>query len=171
MKDFEKIMDKIPDEKIDIAFMKLCHEDIEWEYDTDRIFSEYKKAIDELKTRYPQVLFLHITVPLCSKPKGTRILCEAAKFFAGHPSMWDDNLRRQQYNTKLIDVFGKSDPVFDLATAESTDPCGFRYYVTAGKEKVFLLDPQYSIDISELNDMGKRKIAEQFLIYLANTQR
>ena len=172
--DFAKIMNKLADEKIDIAFMKLCYDDIKWEYDTDRIFNAYKKTIDELKVRCPHVLFLHMTVPVCSKPKGVRILRETAKFLAFRPSIWDDNQRRRQYNDRLIDVFGRTDPVFDLAAAESTDPRGFRYYVTKGNEKIFLLVPEYDVDIGGLNETGERKIAEQFLIFLANaanTQR
>ena len=166
---FEKIMDSFSYDKIDIAFMKLCYADIEWEYDTDAIFNAYKKTIDALKARHPQVLFMHITVPLCSKPKGARILRETAKFFARRPSIWDDNQKRQQYNARLIEAFGKTDPVFDLAAAESTDPRGFRYYAMKGNEKIFLLAPQYDIDIGGLNETGKRKVAEQFLIFLANT--
>ncbi len=174
IKDFEKIMDRLADEKIDVAFMKLCHADIKWEYDTDGIFIAYKKAIGELKARYPKVLFLHIAVPLCSKPKGARILRETAKFFTGRPGIWDDNQRRQQYNDKLIEVFGRGDPLFDLAAAESTDQRGLRHYVIKDGEKIFLLLPGYAIDIGGLNETGKRIIAERFLVYLAelvNTRR
>ncbi len=166
--DFKKIMDGLAGEKIDIAFMKLCHADIKWEYDTDRIFSAYKKTIDELKVHYPQTLFLHITVPLCSKPKGERILRETAKFFTARPSIWDDNQKRLQYNARLIETFSSTDPVFDLAVAESTDSQGFRHYVIKNGGKIFLLAPEYDIDIGGLNETGKRKIAEQFLIFLAN---
>jgi hypothetical protein len=166
--DFEKFMNRLADEKIDIAFMKLCHADIKYEYDTDKIFNAYKKTIGELKARYPQTLFLHITVPLCSKPQGERILHETAKFFALHPSIWDDNQKRQQYNNRLIEVFGKMDPIFDLAAAESTDSRGLRHYVEQNGRKIYMLAPEYDIDIGGLNETGKRKIAEQFLIFLAN---
>jgi hypothetical protein len=167
--DFEKFMNRLADEKIDIAFMKLCHADIKYEYDTDAIFNAYKKTIAELKARYPQTLFLHITVPLCSKPKGERILRESAKFFALHPSIWDDNQKRQEYNDRIIETFGRTDPIFDLAAAESTDSRGFRHYVEKDGRRIYLLAPEYDIDIGGLSEIGKRKIAEQFLIFLANT--
>ncbi len=167
-RDFEKSMDRLADNNIDIAFMKLCHADIKYEYDIDRIFNAYEKTIDELKARCPQTLFLHITVPLCSKPKGERIIRETVKFFAFRPGIWDDNQRRLQYNARLIEVFGSTDPVFDLAAAESTDSQGLRHYVEKNGEKIFLLAPEYDIDIGGLNETGKRKIAEQFLIFLAN---
>jgi hypothetical protein len=166
--DFEKIMDGFAGEKIDIAFMKLCHADIKYEYDIDGIFNAYKKTIDQLNARCPQTLFLHITAPLCSNPKGERILRETVKFFAFRPGIWDDNQKRLQYNDKLIEVFASTDPVFDLAAAESTDSRGLRHYAIKDGQKIFLLAPEYDIDIGGLNETGKRKIAEQFLIFLAN---
>ncbi|MCK4793405.1 MAG: hypothetical protein KAV87_57280 [Desulfobacteraceae bacterium] len=90
------------------------------------------------------------------------------KLLAGRPSIFDDNLRRQRYNTLLCSAFSQTESVFDLALIESINPDGFSSYNTiSGVERVLVKAPQYSAGIAHFTKEGRRKVAEQLLIALA----
>jgi lysophospholipase L1-like esterase len=76
-------------------------------------------------------------------------------------------MMRQNYNTLLSDAYFKTEPVFDLALIESVSPEGFRCYASKGAQKVSLMAPEYTEDGGHLNSQGRKKVAEQLLILLA----
>jgi hypothetical protein len=165
---FRNIMDSGVGEKVDIAFFKFCYVDVMRDSEPREILDSYKAAIEELKGRYPQTKFLHVTVPLCSAPKGLkRDIKERIKLMIGRPGILDDNMMRQNYNTLLNDAYFKTEPVFDLALIESVSPEGFRCYASKGAQKVSLMVPEYTEDGGHLNSQGRKKVAEQLLILLA----
>lgn len=166
---FEDALDSGIGEKADITFIKFCHMDVIWQSDAQIVFDSYRKMVEELKDRYPRMKLLHVTVPICSKPARSRkILRETIKLLIGRPSIFDDNLRRQQYNTLLHNAYSQTESIFDLALAESINPDYMSCYTTLrGIEKVLVKAPQYTIGGSRLNAEGKKIIAEQLLITLA----
>ncbi|MFC1738379.1 SGNH/GDSL hydrolase family protein [Planctomycetota bacterium] len=165
---FENIMDAGVGNEVDIAFLKFCYIDIMRGSDPQDVFNTYQNTIEELKARYPETKFLHVTVPVCSTPKGTKKkLKESVKLLIGKQGVLDFNMKRQHYNTLLNDTYSKTDPVFDLALVESINPGGFRCYANKGAEKVFLMAEQYTTDGGHLNEKGRKKVAEQLLINLA----
>ena len=167
---FEAVIENGVGNKVDIAFLKLCHIDVRWESDIRSIFDDYQKTIKNLQLRYPEIKFLHVTVPVCSRPKGVkRILRESIKLLIGRAGIWDDNIKRHRYNEFLNNAYSKTESVFDLALVESVNPGGFRCYITGGTEKVFVLAPEYAFSIGNLNHKGGKRIAEQLLITLAQT--
>ena len=170
IKSFRNIMDAGVGDKVDIAFFKFCFVDIMRDSDPREILDSYNTLIEDLKGRYPQTRFLHVTVPVCSAPRGVkRPLKEFVKLLIGRPRIMtlDDNIMRQHYNTLLKDAYSPTEHFFDLALIESINPGGFRCYATKGADKVFLMVPEYTDDGGHLNDQGRKKIAEQLLIILA----
>jgi len=165
--DFKKIMDSGVGDKADIVFFKFCYVDVMRDSDAQQILDSYKMAMAQLQSRYPTARFLHVTVPIRSTPKG---LEENLKHFIrsliGRPGVLDDNIVRQHYNKMLCDTYSETEPVFDLALSESTDPNGFRRYAVKG-EKVYVMISEYTDDGGHLNCRGRRKAAEQLLIALA----
>jgi len=168
IKSFKTIMDAGVGDKVDMAFFKFCYVDIMRDSDPQSIFDSYKAAMDELKGRYPETTFMHLTVPVCSAPKGAkRNLKQSVKLLIGRPGVLDDNIMRHRYNSLLMEAYSKTEPVFDLALIESVNPDGFRCYAEKGEEKVFVMVPEYTDDEGHLNGKGRKKTAEQLLISLA----
>jgi hypothetical protein len=165
---FKSILDNGVGNSVDIAFFKFCYVDVWRNSDVKNIFDCYRSQMEELKIRYPGTMFVHVTVPLRSTPRGVKVaLKEQIKSAIGKPGFLDDNLKRQRYNGLLNDAYSEKEPFFDLASVESVTPDGARCYVTKGAEKVFVLVPQYTEDGGHLNEAGRRKVAEQLLITLA----
>jgi len=164
---FKDIMDAGVGDRVDIAFFKFCYVDIMRDSTPQKIFTNYRNTIEDLKALYPKTTFLHVTVPVRSTPKGTkRNLKESIKLLIGKPGVLEDNIKRQHYNTLLSDAYFKRDPTFDLALVESVNPDGFRCYANKGKEKVFVMALQYTSDGGHLNEEGRKRVAEQLLIIL-----
>lgn len=168
IRSFMNIMDACAGSKVDIAFFKFCYVDIMRDSDPQEISDGYSAALEELKNRYPETKFLHITVPIRSVPKGAKSnLKQSVKLLIGMPGVLDDNMMRQRYNKLLRDAYSKTEPFFDLALIESVNPDGFRCYAAKGTEKVNVMASEYTEDGGHLNSRGGRKVAEQLLIILA----
>jgi hypothetical protein len=168
IKCFGEIMDAGVGSKVDIAFFKFCYIDIMRDSDPQKIFNGYRAAMEELKNRYPETKFMHITVPIRSVPQGVkRNLKQSVKLLIGRPGVLDDNMMRQCYNKFLRDAYSKTEPFLDLALIESINPDGFRCYAVKGAEKVSFMVSEYTEDGGHLNTEGRKKIAEQLLIVLA----
>jgi lysophospholipase L1-like esterase len=168
IKAFENIMDSGVGDKVDIAFFKFCYIDVIRDSNPQQIFTNYRNTIEDLRARYPQTKFLHVTVPVCSTPKGAkRNFKESIKLLIGSPGVLDDNLKRQHYNTLLNDAFSKTGPLFDVALIESISPSGSRCYAVKDKAKIYFMDSQYTSDGGHLNEKGRKRVAEQLLIVLA----
>ncbi len=165
---FRNIMDAGVGNKVNMAFFKFCYVDIRQDSNPQKVLDSYSAAIEDLKERYPETKFLHVTVPIRSAPKGTgRSLKQSVKLLIGKPGVLDDNMMRHRYNKLLYDAYSKTEPVFDLALMESVNPDGFRCYAAKGTEKVSVMIPEYTEDGGHLNPQGRKKIAEQLLIMLA----
>ncbi|HUW83331.1 MAG TPA: SGNH/GDSL hydrolase family protein [Phycisphaerae bacterium] len=168
--EFLQLLDEGLSPKPDIAILKFCFSDIRAETDLDLAISQYRRMVDQLRRSHPAVTIMHVTVPLCTRPgclrRGFR---ETAKCLVGRPSIWQDNLCRQKFNTFLKDTYSHLDPLFDLALVESCTPAGQRYYAFVGGRKVYLLAGEHAVStgVGTLNQDGSRWVAEQFLIALA----
>ena len=165
---FRSVMDAGAGDNIDIAFFKFCYVDVTRDSDPQEIFRNYSTVMEDLKARYPKTKFLHVTVPLKSVPKGTKkTLKESVKLLIGKPGILDDNLKRQHYNQLLKATYARSGAVFDLAELEAVGPDGLKCYGTKGSQRVSLMAQQYTDDGGHLNATGRKRIAEQLLVKLA----
>ena len=170
IKSFRSIIDAGIGKKVDIAFFKFCFVDIARDSDPREILDSYRALIEDMKVRYPQTTFLHVTVPVCSVPRGVkRPLKECVKLLTGRRRIMtlDDNIMRQHYNALLSDAYSQTEHVFDLALIESVNPDGFKCYATKGAKKVSVMVPEYTYDGGHLNEQGRKRVAEQLLIILA----
>jgi hypothetical protein len=152
-------------EKVDIAFYKYCYVDIGNTTDVDLLFNNYKRNIEALKTWYPKVKFVHLTVPLTVVQKGP--MAGLRKMLGRNNFGYEENKRRNHYNMLLRAEYKNIDPIFDIADLESTsEDRGPSIYSNDG-ENYFSMDPAYASDGRHLNEKGRRYIAEQLLVFLA----
>ena len=165
---FVNTIDQNSDARIDIALMKLCYVDIEHDSDVDSIFQAYSAAMAQVDDRHPAIRVVHVTAPLesgYSSPKWR--LKQSIRCLIGWPTLFDDNLQRHRYNELLREEYGDTGSIFDLARAESTAPQGQSSYIEKTKATVPSLWIGYTDDGGHLNQLGRRKAAEQLLITLA----
>ena len=161
-----KFMDDGLGNEVDIIFLKLCYVDIKAETNVQVLFNEYSAAMSLIKERYPQLSVLHFTNPLTKVQSGPK---SVVKRLIGKPLRdYDDNVKRNEYNELLKNKYEGKEHVFDLALIESTFPDGSRTFFTTNGKTYYSLAPIYTEDGGHLNDIGKKVVAEQFLMFLAN---
>lgn len=155
-------------DKVDIAFFKLCYVDIGSGTNVREVFESYKTAIQKLKSKYPSVVFVHITSPLTMTQTGPK---EWIKKVIGKPiDGYDDNIKREEYNTMLRKEYRGKEPLFDLANVESTLPNGFQSLFEKNGTAHPRLAKEYTNDGGHLNRLGRKRVADQLLIFLAKLQ-
>ena len=167
IKAFIKKMDSGLGNKVDIAFFKFCYVDITAGTDVNKLFSDYKKAMDTLIKKYPNTRFLHITAPVTMEDQSIkRRIKDIIKGIIGRPveSQHADNIQRMNYNTLLKNEYGSS--VFDLAEAESTDITGNVLFSSKGKTPHYTLLKEYTLDGGHLNQAGGEPVAYQFINFI-----
>lgn len=149
----------------DIAMFKFCYVDIHAQTDIDAVLSRYTSTMDSLSREFPETLFVHITAPVTTLQKGPKALI---KKMLGMDIGLEDNLARKKYNNKLVSMYAGRQPVFDLAGTESTYADGSREQKTLRGEKVYLMIPSYTYDSGHLSEQGSRRVASDFLQFLAS---
>lgn len=167
---FASFIEKGIGNKADIAFFKLCFADIVGTTDVNRVFELYKNTMSHIKKEYPRTTFIHATVPLLR----TKITVKTwIKRAIGKKDIWglDGNIKRNEFNNLLIKEYEGNDPIFDLAMIESTFPDGKRSSFTVSGKTYYSLISEYTHDGGHLNERGRKIVAEQLLIFLANLAR
>lgn len=140
-------------EQVDVAALKFCYVDIRWDSDVEALFARYQETLSRLQSDYPDVRFVHLTVPLTTGPYGIR---DHLKVLAGR----DDNSTRERYNELMRQAYGHGE-LFDLATSEATGPDG----VLRARE----LFSGYSSDGGHLNTVGSERLAAELVGHLADS--
>lgn len=150
---------------IDIAFYKYCYVDVNDDSDPVKIFNDYKNNIEKLKAENPGVTFVHFTMPLRAVESGLKA---SVKKLIGKPlGQYHANMIRNQYNEMLLNEYHGKEPVFDIAKLESTMPNGERVSYTYEGKEYFALYPGYSYDGKHLDEVGRKYVAENLLVFLA----
>jgi hypothetical protein len=156
--------------KADLAFFKYCYVDITARTDIDKTFDEYKKTMTVMKNEYPSATFIHITTPLVSlKPTGLKAWIK--KIIGRFDGNVEDNIKRNKFNERMRKEFGKKDHMFDLATIESTYPDGKRCTFNKDGKTHYAMVPTYTNDGGHLNELGRKVVAQQLLIFLAELEK
>ena len=165
---FREVLESGAGDSVDAAFFKLCYVDIVRGSDPKEIFDSYDATLNKLKNLYPGTKFLHVTVPIRSVPSSTLGgLKQSFKSLLGKRGVLDDNVVRAQYNKLLTDAYGETEPLFDLALAESVNPHGSRCYAGKGPQRVCVMADENTDDGGHLSFVGRKRAAEQLLITLA----
>ncbi len=163
--DFERLMESGGGDTFDIAFHKYCFIDINNSTDIEKLFQQYKKHMDNLKEKYPNILFVHCTVPLTTIQTGPKAWIKKVigKPLGGVLA----NIKRNEFNGLLLSEYASKAPVFDLARAEATKPDGtLASFKKEGKSYLVLFDG-YSSDGGHLNPEGEQAVAAKLLVFLA----
>lgn len=162
---FAELMNDGFGDNTDIAFLKFCYIDFALGTNVDELFTTYESTMSLLRTKYPQVVFIHITVPLTTPQRGLKALIKKT---IGKPvSGYEENIRREEFNEKLRKHYAGKEPVFDLALIESTTETGSRVTFTHKGKTGYSLAPEYTNDGGHLNERGRKIVAEQLLILLS----
>lgn len=165
--EFCEILENGLGDKVDVAFLKFCYVDVRSDSDPVALLDAYVKIVEALKARFPNVAFVHLTVPLRSPSNTVKgILKVNFKRVLGRTTVLDDNYVRMRYNELLRERFSGREFLFDLAGYESTDPEGMQWFVSWKGHEVPVLVPSYTDDGGHLNALGRRHVAEQLLIGL-----
>lgn len=162
--DFVKLIEKKAlHSPIDFAVMKFCYADFRPDTDPRVIYDYYLEAIVSLKKKYPQISFFHMTVPLTIT---TNTIKDRIKRLIGKEP-WSDgcNRVRTAYNSILLNEVDKS-MVFDIARIESTWPNGKREKTEKENHKWYSMVPLFTNDGGHLNDVGKKVVASEFIVFL-----
>lgn len=151
---FDTVMRGGMAEAVDVALVKLCFTDITAGTDVDAVFSAYRTTMDDLERDFPDVRFVHTTVPLTAAPSGIKQHLKVVV-------RGDDNAARERYNALVREAYGDDD-LFDIAAAEGTAADGVR---TAS-----LATGWADGDREHLNQAGSAMLAARFLDVLTQTE-
>jgi len=161
---FAAIMDSGFGSQGGIAMYKYCYIDVNDFTDIQEMFANYRNVIETMKSTYPRLQVIPITIPLTVAESTAKAWLKSA---LGKATARDVNVKRNDFNTLLRQAFaGKS--IYDLAKVESTHPDGTRSYVIVGGQTVYTLCPEYTDDGGHLNALGRDMAARELLRVLAN---
>jgi hypothetical protein len=150
LRNFDTVLRSGLAEEIDVAVLKFCYVDINHATEVDSLFQQYRSTLDALKRDYPDITFLHATVPLTVKQSGVK---GTIKSLIGR----DDNVARERYNALMREAYGL-DLLFDIAALEATAPDGSRTPA---------LYDGYTTDGGHLNETGSAMVAAGLLRLLS----
>ena len=163
---FAGLMEKGFNANLDIALHKYCFVDVTESTDTAGLFAHYKATLARLHAESPNVTFVHVTTPLTVVQSGWRAAVK--RVLGREPDHYGDNITRERYNELMRHEYAGREPLFDLAKIESTRPDGNRETISWGDQSAFALVPEYASDGAHLNPVGRRYVAEQLLVFLAD---
>ena len=169
IRSFESQVAKIASACPDIVLMKLCYVDIIAGRNARDLFESYRQSMDRLEKQYPDIRFIHCTVPLTSEPTTVkRKIKSAVKSLLGKTTWVHDNTARMEFTTRLRQQY-PPDRIFDIAMAESLTPETRLCHVPSGGIQVPVLYRAYTDDGGHLNTLGRRPLAEHFLMTLGES--
>ena len=165
--DFRRVLDQLQG-KLDVALFKFCYIDFNDRSNVDAIFETYARTMDDLKARYPDVVFMHVTAPLRTVDRGPGVWIRE---MLGRPNRTKlANVNRNEFNRRLKERYA-GDPIFDLAEVMSTYPDGRRESFKANGADYFSLVPAYTDDGGHLNGVGRTYAAAAFVNSIATYPR
>jgi len=147
-----------------IGMMKLCYVDVTADSDPRELFAEYQRRMVALRAQNPGLTVVHFTMPLFVDD-GTLYYWKLK--VRGYPAERDRNVVRNRYNELLREAYSGKEPIFDIATIESTHPDGSRSFFRHFGKKVYAVAPEYTYDGGHFNEASRRLVAERLLVFLA----
>jgi hypothetical protein len=153
-------------ETADAIALKLCYVDIQTDSDPEALFSYYESRINDIRSTYPDLTIIHFTSPLTILQTGPKAWI---KKILGRPA-WgvEQNVNRHIYNELIRTRYKGKDPILDIAKIESTFPDGTRSSFEFEGKTYYFLAPDYTYDYGHLNELGRKLVAEELILLLAN---
>ncbi len=152
--------------KADAAALKLCYVDIRENADPKALFAEYEAEIEKLRKAYPDLTIIHFTSPLTKLQAGPKAWVK--KIIGRTLGGTKENINRHAYNELLRARYKGKEPILDIAEIESTKPDGTRSSFQSDGKTYYSMVPEYTNDGGHLNEVGRKKVAEQFILLVAN---
>lgn len=165
--DFVQLMDGISKDSGSIAFFKFCYIDISKDTDIDPIFKYYKEKMIYLKEKYPQTKIILVTMPIRALQKGIKAFVKKMLTMPVGEKL--ENVKRIEFNERLINELSNDFQVFDLAKVEATLPDGTLNSFEYQGNKYFSMPYLYTRDQGHLNDFGARVVATNLISFLTQS--
>ncbi len=164
--EFDKIVRETFAGQLDIAFVKLCYVDFNDKTDIDDVFTFYKNSLAQLQKDYPDITFVHFTTPLTRNPENWKT--KLKKIF-GFGDLWEyrNNVIRNEYSRMVLQEYSGKEPVFDIATYESTHDDGSRAQFSLDGQVYYSLAEELTSDGGHLNEKGSSLVAAKLAELLA----
>lgn len=164
IQDFEAKVRSGAGRRVDVAMMKFCYVDITDKTDISTLFARYREALIALQRDFPEVVFVHVTVPLTA---GQGQLWKLKSRLSGRTRFGPaENAVRERLNTLIRSEY-PDDRLFDLAAIESTAPDGRRAAGVYEGRRYYHLYDGYASDSGHLNGEGARVAATAWLRSIA----
>lgn len=161
---FATVIEQGVGNRVDIAFFKLCYVDITFNTDVEGVFQVYEKTMAALARTYPDVSFLHVTVPLRRVSGGPMAWLFSRTGWGSRERA--DQITRHAYNERIRAAYGETGRVFDLAALEATFPDETPSLVAWRGARLPSLVPEYTEDGGHLNPRAAAMVAERLTAVL-----
>jgi hypothetical protein len=169
---FVQAMDNGLGKQVDISFFKFCYIDINQDTDIKDLVHNYVTAINNLKNKYPHVVFCCVTAPITAEGELLSFrdrIKDIIKKLSGKTTNQRRNalcnIKRNEFNKLLRNKCGSENSI-DLEQFESTKPDGSRFSSREELPEHFTLIPDYTIDGGHLNKIGRLLVADRLLVRL-----
>ena len=166
--DFRRILATRLDGRVDVALFKFCYIDFNDRTDVRSVFETYSTTMNELKLKYPGIVFIHVTAPLRSIDRGLGVWVREMLGRTNRTKL--ANVRRNEFNRLLRETY-PDEPVFDLEAAMSTYPDGRRETFSMDGTVYYSLVPAYTDDGGHLNSVGRTHAAADLVHSIADAVR
>jgi hypothetical protein len=165
--DFAKYIDQAGANQVDYAGVKFCYVDVEAQTDVEQLFLDYSNAMAKIKKDHPKLTIIHFTMPLTLNRESWKT--KIKKMF-GKTDIWEyrNHIKRNRFNQLMVEAYQGKEPLLDIAKIESTKPDGSRQGFEQNGVTYFSMAPEYTYDSGHLNEIGRKKVAEHFLLLLLN---
>ena len=173
LEDFDRTMRGGMGRQVDVALMKFCWGDVKSNTDVDALFASYRDTMAALERDFPNVTFIHVTVPLTTEPGLFTELKTRLKTLLGRRDVRGQpaNVARERLNALIRGEYAGRH-LFDLAAIESTKPDGARVSGSYDNQGYFALYDGYASDMGDhLNAVGAKIAATAFLKAIAQASR
>jgi hypothetical protein len=148
-----------------IVLLKYCHTDISSAGDAATMFEAYRDTVETIQFEHPDVTVVHATVPLTTVESAIE---SGARQLFGRPTRRDAAIARHRYNERVRAEFTGTEPVFDLATVQSTQPDGTLAGFTVSGARIETLAAHNTYDGVHLTPQCERAAATALLDLLSD---
>ncbi len=169
VEEFTKFVEQGIGKNADFSALKFCYVDVRADTNVKSVLKDYESFMSKVGNEFPKMTVVHFTVPLTRSKTTWKTIVK--KLIGRKTWEYDDNIKRNEYNNMLLKKYEGREPVFDLAKIESTYPDGRRSTFTKDGKTYYSLVPEYTNDGGHLNELGRKIVAEQLLIFLANLSK
>lgn len=166
VEEFTRFVEQGIGKNADFSALKFCYVDVRADTKVKNVLKDYESFMEKVEKEFPKMTIVHFTVPLTRTKTTWKTIVK--KIIGRKTWEYDDNIKRNEYNEMLLKEYEGKEPVFDLAKIESTYPDGRRATFTKDGKTYYSLVPEYTSDGGHLNELGRKIVAEQLLIFLAN---